>query len=308
VFVRVEQAAKLDSSLRELRRQEGVEIHERVDLRAWTVLGVGGLASLVVRCHSSISVQTVLDFSAAHGLRWVTLGAGSRLIPPDRGIQVPVLNLTGELGRWEVELDGLVSGAGANLAQVCRAGVRGGLSGLEFLGTRTHTIGGVVSAAARGILELRGLLDWVEIRRPGGDPDRWTADELEKVPDPAALRRRVMTRMRFRLRPTALASARPSPMTPPRGRNTRSAAPVFIDARDATAADLLHEAGCASLAVGGARFGGTDANELIAGRSATSSEVLDLCRRARDRVFDVTGIELVPALTFVDEQGEELRP
>jgi UDP-N-acetylenolpyruvoylglucosamine reductase len=266
------------------------------------------MANLVVRCHSDVSVQTVLDFSAAHGLHWITLGTGSRLIPPDRGIRVPVLNLTGGLGRWEVELDGLVSGAGANLAQVCRAGVRGGLAGLEFLGTRTHTIGGVVNAAVNGILGLRNLLDWVEFRRPGADPERWVASETERVPDAQMMHRRVMTSMRFRLRPATIASVRPGSVAPAPSRHLRSAAPVFVDARDATAADLLQEADCATLAVGGARFGGGRANQLIAGRSATSSDVFDLCRRARDRVLDATGIELVSALTFVDEDGKEITP
>ena len=68
----------------------------------------------------------------------------------------------------------------------------------------------------------------------------------------------------------------------------------------------LAEAGCSNLTVGGVRIGGRKGNELITGRSATSTDVLDLCRKARDRIFAATGEELLTALVFVDEDGLEI--
>ena len=53
-------------------------------------------------------------------------------------------------------------------------------------------------------------------------------------------------------------------------------------------------------------YGGPRGNELIAGRSATSVDVLDLCRKSRDRVLAATGVELVSALIFIDENGLEM--
>jgi UDP-N-acetylmuramate dehydrogenase len=300
------QLEKLEYGLRELRRTADVELHERVDLRAWTTLGVGGVASLVVRCHSAKGVRDTIDLAAAHGLGWVTLGGGSRLIASDRGIRVPVLSLTGDLARWEADLDGMVSGGGANLAQVCRAALRGGLSGLETVGKDQHSIGGLVRAAADGVLDLGRTLDWIELQLPGGRPEKWRAADERPLPEPTDLKRRVVTRVRFRLRPSGLADIKPRGVGSAPGRALRTTGPVFLDTPDATAADLLAEVGCSHTAVGGVRLGGARGNELIAGRSATSSDVLDLCRRARDRVRSATGIELRPALSFVDEDGWEI--
>ncbi len=171
----VGQLEKLDFGLRELRRTADVEVHERVDLRAWTTLGVGGVAALVARCYSDNGVRDALDLTASHGFGWVVLGGGSRLVTPDRGVRVPVLSLTGEVARWQVDADGIVAGGGANMAQVCRAASRIGLSGLEHLGPEQHSVGGLVAASATGVANLSGLLDWVELQRPGGSVERWTA-------------------------------------------------------------------------------------------------------------------------------------
>lgn len=302
----VGQLEKLELGLRELRRSTDVEFHERVDMRAWTALGVGGVATLVARCHSTSAVAHTLDLVASHGLGWLSLGGGSRLIASDRGVRVPVVSMTGELARWEADLDGIVAGAGANLAQVCRATLRSGLSGLEALGGKDHSVGGLVRAAVDGAVTLGSALDWVDFQRPGRAPDRWRATADRLVPEVEDLRRAAVTKVRFRLRPSGLAEIKPRSIGPNRSRALRSAGPVFLDSNDASAADLLAEAGCSNATVGGVRLGGPRGNELIAGRSATSMDVLDLCRRSRDRVLAATGVELVPALVFIDEDGLEI--
>lgn len=302
----VGQREKLEFGLRELRRCADVELHERVDLRAWTSLGVGGVATLVVRCHNAISVAATLDLAASHGLGWVVLGSGSRIIAPDGGIRVPVVSSTGELARWKVEVDGIEAGAGANLAQVCRAARRTGLSGLESLDFGNHTVGGMIRAAIDGVVDLGSVLDWIDFQAPGSGPLRWHASGDEPIPDRQRIRRKIITRIRFRLRPSSVARVQPGAVRTSRNRALRSTGPIFLDSRDATAADLLAEAGCRNLAIGGVRVGGARGNELIAGRSATSADVVDLCRRARDRVVAATGVELVPGLVFVDEDGLEI--
>ena len=301
----VGQREKLEFGLRELRRSADVELHERVDLRAWTCLGVGGVATLVVRCHNASSVAETLNLAASHGLGWVVLGSGSRIIAPDGGIRVPVVSSTGDLARWKVEVDGLEAGAGANLAQVCRAARRTGLSGLESFDFRDHSVGGLIRAAIDGVVDLGSVLDWIELQAPGCGPQRWIATDHEALPDLQQIRRKIITRIRFRLRPSPVVRVQPGTLRSNRSRALRSTGPIFLDSQDATAADLLAEAGCRNLTVGGVRIGGTRGNDLIAGRSATAGDVMDLCRRARERVAGATGVELVPALVFIDEDGLE---
>ena len=132
-------------------------------------------------CRSADGLQRALDVLATHGHGWLVLGAGSRLVPSDRGLRVPVLNLSGNLGLWELDLDGAVAGGGANVAQVCRAAARTGMSGIDHLMGTGSSVGGAVQASSHGHLQLAGVLDWVDVGRPA---DRWNgSDSLTVVPE-----------------------------------------------------------------------------------------------------------------------------
>jgi UDP-N-acetylmuramate dehydrogenase len=287
------------------------EIHERVDLRAWTALGVGGLSDLLIRCRSADGLQRALDVLATHGHGWFVLGGGSRLIPSDRGLRVAVLNLSGNLGLWELDLDGAVSGAGANLAQVCRAAVRTGMSGNEDMMRTRSTVGGAVEAAIHGQRRFLEVLDWIDLASPGGPIERLSISDrrdrgTEVVVD---LDRRVVVRARLQLAspngPSKLSRA--VVRAKERGhRQPRSVEPLFYDTPDARAEPLLADTDCAELKVGGARMSRRHPNRLCTSKTTRAADVLELTRLAKDRVLQRTGIDLHPAVCFVDEDGGEI--
>jgi len=301
----------LKKDLRSVRENGEPEIHERVDLRAWTALGVGGLADLLIRCRSADGLQRALDVLATHGQGWLVLGAGSRLVPSDRGLRVPVLNLSGNLGLWELDLDGAVAGGGANVAQVCRAAARTGMSGIDHLMGTGSSIGGAVQAASHGHLQLAGVLDWVDVGRPGGPVERIRLADRRARGDGIGfnLNRRVVVRARLQLVGDKRAS---TPAKIPlrdrhRGqRQPRSAEPLFVDPVGARAEPLLTDADCVDLKVGGARISRRQPNRLYTSKTTHASDVLELTRLARERVSLRAGIDLQPAICFVDEDGREI--
>jgi UDP-N-acetylmuramate dehydrogenase len=301
--------------LRDLREGGEPEIHERVDLRAWTALGIGGQADLLVRCRTAGGVQRVIDLLATHGLPWLVLGAGSRLVPCDRGLRIPVLNLSGNLGLWELDLDGVVAGGGANLAQVCRAAARAGLSGLEWFAFSSGSVGGAVQAAVAGQRSFRQVLDWVDLARPGASVERIRIADRSRSRGDAdhglELDRRVALRARIRLAGDDLSAINARLQTAGRRKlrhQPRSTSPVFADPKGGSAASLLESAGCAGMSAGGVRISERFPNHVEASRTARSEHVVELCRRARQRVLEATGTKLEYALCFVDEDGRALEP
>jgi len=299
----------LKKDLRSIRENGEPEIHERVDLRAWTALGIGGLADLLIRCRSADGLQRALDVLATHGQRWLVLGAGSRLVPPDRGLRVPVLNLSGGLGLWELDLDGAVAGGGANLAQLCRAAERTGLSGTENLLDTGSSVGGAVHAATKGDMNLAPVLDWVELARPGRPIER------VQLPDRRGRRaeinldlgRSLVVRARLQLVSDQTSSASIQSVLRRRQREQRpprSANPLFLNPADGKAEAYLTNANCVELKVGGARLSSQRPNRIYTAKTARSSDVLELTRRIRDRVLEREQIDLEPAVRFVDEDGE----
>ncbi len=303
-------SSSLKKHLRALREGGEPEVHERVDLRAWTALGVGGPADLLIRCRSADGLQRVIDVLATHGQPWVVLGAGSRLVPPDRGLRVPVLNLSGNLGLWELDLDGAVAGGGANLAQVCRAAARTGIAGIESLFAAASSVGGVVHAAVHDLFPLAAMLDWVDLARPGRPVER-VRPSTGKGGLGFDLDRRVVLRARLQLTGHRASNPDfgPDPEKPPRRqRIPRSTAPSFVSPAGDGTEDLLREADCPGMVVGGVRLSRRFPNRMCASRSARPSEIAQLTREIQGRVEERTGVVLRPTLCFLDEDGTVVEP
>jgi len=304
----------LKKRLRRMQSEGGIQFHERVDLREWTNLRVGGPADLMIRCRDAEAVQNSVDLLASHGISWIVLGAGSRLVAPDAGLRVPVINLTGDLARWEVDLDGLIAGAGAKLTQVGGSVARAGLSGMESLFGAPGSVGGAVCSALTGPRgDIASLLEWSEVvvpgrirprREPGGH-----GSGQPVVSDTDA--RFVVVRARFGLRGDQLAAihARIAAAEDDTGGwRTRCAAPVFIAPAGLNVEALITESGCRGMQVGAAQVSGQLANAITTGRVATAEDVIGLCRRVLAKVKDACGITLETRLCFVDEQGRKVEP
>jgi len=230
------------------------------------------------------------------------------MVPPDSGLRVPVLNLSGNLGLWELDLDGAVAGGGANLAQVCRSAARTGLPGMEAFMATSSSLGGAIQAANHGRIPLGGMLDWVELARPGAPIERIYPRFGGK--DGAGLgldlTRRVILRARLQLagdgttgfptRAEGVGRARIH-------RLPRSTSPFFIGPPGSRAETVLAEAGCVGMAVGGARVSRKYPNRISTSRAARTADVIQLTREVRQLVAERTGVVLQPALCFVDEDG-----
>ena len=302
--------ASLRSGLRRLRDGRGVEIHERVDLRAWCRLRVGGTADLLIRCRTAVAVTEVLDLLASHGVGWLVIGDGSTLVLPDEGLRVPVLRLTGELSGFELDLDGVVAGGGASVEQVARAAARSGLAGMDAR-AETGTIGGgLVRESVSGGAQLRPRVQWIDVAHPGCKLRRLdrAALEGEGWPGAAETDRRVVLRARVSLRPDRLAAA--TSRTRVASARSRSApglgVPAFQDPPESTAAELIQRAGCSGLHVGGARLDGTDPNIVLTTRLTSAADVMRLSATLAQKVEESCGVRLVSRLQFVNSYGRRV--
>ncbi len=240
------------------------------------------------------------------------LGAGSRLVPPNAGLRVPVITLAGQLALWELDLDGAVAGGGANLAQVSHAAARTGISGLDRLMAESGSVGGAAWATSAGAGTLDGLLDWVDLARPGAPIERVALSPRPRGTAELrlAMERRIIVRARLHLaassQPTGSSGPTRAPSRPPR--QPRCAGPAFLPAEGVPAEELLERADCGNLAVGGVRLSNHDLNLMTTARSSRADEVRQLVRLIRQRVAERTGREIVTTLCFVDKDGRAVEP
>jgi UDP-N-acetylmuramate dehydrogenase len=92
-----------------------------------------------------------------------------------------------------------------------------------------------------------------------------------------------------------------------RGR-ARPAASAFLDPEGVSAIQVLEQAGCGGLSVGGAEVPEEAPNTVVTHRHARSEDVAQLCRQVRRMVAERCDVELRPALCFLDETGRSIEP
>jgi UDP-N-acetylmuramate dehydrogenase len=279
-----------------------------------TTIRAGGRAELFARPEDESELTELVSWAAGEGLEVGTVGSGSNLLVSDRGVRGLVLKLGGALGAIDREGSRVVCGGGARLPSAAAKAAGWGLTGLEFGINIPGTVGGAVKMNANAYGgELGRVLEWVDV---------CTADGLDRRPASAlgfAYRRsnlevgEVVSRASFQL-----AEGNPQEikgtMAEMRGMR-REAQPSGIKtfgstfknptddprAKGLSAGQLLAEAGCRGLQVGGARLSEVHANFVENAGGATTDDVLALMAEARRRVHERFGLELEPEVQVLGE-------
>lgn len=228
------------------------------------------------------------------------IGVGSNLLVRDGGVPGVVIRLGGAFAEIKVEGDRVRAGAGALDAGVAEAAARAGVARLEFLTGIPGTLGGAIrmNAGAYGS-EIAAILDKVtlvdrrgELREEpaaalglgyrqsaiGEDEIVLAATLVGTAGDPEAILERM-----------AEIRAERAESQPIRARSSGSA---FGNPPGMKAWQLIDDAGCRGLSLGGAQVSEKHCNFLINTGDATAHDIEELGETVRKRVFDRAGIWL----------------
>jgi UDP-N-acetylmuramate dehydrogenase len=228
------------------------------------------------------------------------MGAGSNLLVRDGGVAGVVIRLGACFSKIKICDDIVKAGAMAMDIQVARAAARAHVAGLEFLSGVPGAIGGALrmNAGAYGT-EIKDVL--VRARAVDRDgvlnvllpdafgfsyrhctvPEDWIfvgADLMAQPGDPVEINARM----------AEIAAAR-GDAQPIR---TRTGGSTFKNPDSAKAWELIDQAGCRGLAIGGAKVSEQHCNFLINTGSATADDLENLGEEVRRRVQDKSGVTL----------------
>jgi UDP-N-acetylmuramate dehydrogenase len=275
-------------------------------LERLTTVRTGGPGEFFARASSDAALRELLAWAASEGAAVSVVGSGSNLLIADAGVQGLVIKLADELAGIAVDAPRILCGGGARLPAVAARAARAGLTGIEFGVNIPGTVGGAVRMNANAYGgELGRVLEWVEVASAGG-VERRAPQELalgyrrSGLSDGEIITRAAML----------LAAADPESVKHTLGemrRRRHEAQPQGIRTFGSTfknpedpgaggrsAGLLLAEAGCAGLAVGGARFAPKHANFIENTGSATTADVIAVMAEGRRRVLERFGVELEP--------------
>ncbi|MEG3618820.1 UDP-N-acetylmuramate dehydrogenase [Magnetovibrio sp. PR-2] len=264
-----------------------------------TWFGVGGPAEVLFK---PADAEDLADFltNKSQDVPVTILGVGSNMLVRDGGIPGVVIRL----GRGFVDVDvtnaDVICGAGALDGNVAKAAMEAGVTGLEFLSGVPGTIGGALrmNAGAYGA-EMQNIVVGAIALDAKGNRQRLDSADLgfsyrqSAVPKDwvfiqAHLRGHAgqVEDIRGRMDDIKQAREDSQPLRTSTGGST------FKNPDGHKAWELIDQAGCRGLRIGGAQVSEKHCNFLINHGNATAADIEDLGEEVRRRVKENSGIEL----------------
>ena len=277
---------------------------EHADLARVTWFRVGGPADVMFRPVDRDDLASFLAGKPAD-VPVTVIGVGSNLLVRDGGIEGVVIRLG--RGFTEITAKGteVTAGAAALDLNVAIAARIAGIAGLEFLSGIPGTIGGALrmNAGAYG-REMTDVTLEAEALDPRGTLHRLSHDELGFTYRHAGVPQDwIFTGARLRGQPgesAAIAArmdeiqqarAATQPLRTPTGGSTFKN-PDDAKAEGRKAWQLIDQAGCRGLRIGGAMVSELHCNFLINTGGATAADIEALGEDVRRRVFAHSGVTL----------------
>jgi len=231
----------------------------------------------------------------------MALGLGSNLIVRDGGVPGVVVRLGKALAKAEViDATTLRCGGGASGIVVSSTARDAGIGGLEFLRSIPGTVGGFVrmNGGAYG-REVQDVLVECEVVLRSGQRQIMPLDDLhytyrhsalpeDAVVTAATFRGHAQTPEAIQAEMDRIAAAREASQP----LRTRTGGSTFKNPPGHKAWQLVDQAGCRGLTLGGAQVSEKHTNFLINTGHATSTEIEALGELVRERVLASAGVDL----------------
>lgn len=282
----------------ELRFQELMSRH--------TSFRIGGAAEVMAFPKNAGELSDIMKVSALLDCKPAILGAGTNVLAPDEGIQGLVICLKDCLdGIDRLDENHIRVAAGVTMARAAVFAANAGLSGMEFVHGIPGTIGGGVymNAGAYGG-EICQICESVDVMDLQGNITTKTAEEMEFSYRHSALEdtNGIVVSAVFTLVPgdrdgiKARMKELIAKRTASQPLDLPSAGSAFKRPVGGYAAALIDQAGLRGFTVGAAAISTKHAGFAVNLGGATASDVKALLSQVSDKVFENSGIRIVPEI------------
>lgn len=277
-----------------------MEIEQNVSLADFSTLKVGGPADFFVRAENLDGLKKALEFAGFKNLPVLVLGGGSNILFPDAGFRGLVLK--NEITGIEFEENLVKVGAGEALASLISQSAEKNLAGLENLAGVPGTVGGAVVGNSN---EIGARIISVTIFENGA-AKVLEKSELEFSYRDSNLRDKILIEIEFELQESSenlkekiadliRQKTEKQPYIGTAGswfRNPSSSEFLRASPDGRSAWELIDQAGCRGLQIGGARVSEKHTNFFENTGSATAADFLELEKTVSEKVKEKFEIEL----------------
>lgn len=286
-----------------------LEIRENEPMSEHCSFKIGGPARLMLLPSSAEEAASALAILRSSGAQVLIVGSCTNLLIPDEGYLGAVVRMSKPASSMEL-LDAarIRAQAGATLNALAVFAAQHELTGLEFAHGIPGSVGGGVAmnAGAYGG-EMRDVLESAEYVDKDGAIRTLSGDALGLSYRHSAFSDtdKLITSAVFRLTPGdgEAVRARMNELIEKRRASQPldmpSAGSTFKRPKTGYAAALIDEAGLKGLRVGGAMVSTKHAGFVVNAGGATYSDVIELMREVRRRVYEFSGVLLEPEVKII---------
>lgn len=286
-----------------------LEIRENEPMSEHCSFKIGGPARLMLLPSSAEEAASALAILRSSGAQVLIVGSCTNLLIPDEGYPGAVVRMSKPASSMEL-LDAarIRAQAGATLNALAVFAAQHELTGLEFAHGIPGSVGGGVAmnAGAYGG-EMRDVLESAEYVDKDGAIRTLSGDALGLSYRHSAFSDtdKLITSAVFRLTPGdgEAVRARMNELIEKRRASQPldmpSAGSTFKRPKTGYAAALIDEAGLKGLSVGGAMVSTKHAGFVVNAGGATYSDVIELMREVRRRVYEFSGVLLEPEVKII---------
>lgn len=273
-----------------------------------TTFRIGGPADCFLELENREQLIGTLRYLGQVGVPFFILGNGSNLLVSDRGYSGVILQVGKRMSAIEADGCRITAQAGATLAQVARAAMENGLTGLEFSSGIPGTVGGgVVMNAGAYDGELSQVVTQVNVVSRDGEIMELDNATMEFGYRTSIIRTNPFTvtevvfelqrgdREQIKARMDDLAAKRreKQPLEYP------SAGSTFKRPRGHFAGKLIMDAGMRGYQTGGARVSDKHCGFIINAGGASAQDVRDVILEVQERVKERFGVTLETEIVFL---------
>lgn len=291
-------------------KEENIHLNE--SMAGCTTFRVGGPADCLVEIRDKDELKELCRYFHLAEIPFFVLGNGSNLLVGDQGYRGVVLRITSGMNAVQVQGNRIVAQAGATLAQVARAALENGLTGLEFASGIPGTVGGgvVMNAGAYGG-EMRQVVTNVEVLAKDGEFWNLDNETMEFGYRTSAIKGQdyVVTAVEFELKKgdpieiKALMDELAAKRREKQPLEYPSAGSTFKRPEGHFAGELIMNAGLRGYRIGGAQVSNKHCGFVvnIAPGVTKAEEVLQVIRHCQDEVKAQFDVELEPEVILLGD-------
>ncbi|MDO6421059.1 UDP-N-acetylmuramate dehydrogenase [Saccharophagus degradans] len=294
-----------------------MNVYKNLPVSSFSQWRIGGTVEYLIEANSQGDLISAFDFCENKGLPWIVIGRTTNLLFTDSHINGVLIRLGGGFCGYKIDKHcGLVEvGAATYAPSFVRGCVNAGLSGLQHLVGVPASLGGVlvmnggsqrksISSVVESVCSISSK-GRIHIRR--GEECRFGYREsaykyIDEVIVSCVLRLGSGSPSELRKECLSILASRNRkfPRKLPNCGSVFKSDPAMY-AKYGPPGRVIEEVGLKGKVVGGAQISPRHANFIVNNGNARAADVSALIHLCIERVFDATGLFLVPEVRLVDE-------